>query len=414
MAKRWDRTTIDLGLSAGAEILQKLGGYVVLAILARHFDKARMGELFFGFSLGTIVSAATELGTSRYLVRTVAVSPALAAERLGEVLSLRSALSVAAFVLVAAGAYGLHPASAPVVVTAVGATLLGNLYYVVGAVLVGQRQVGLRVATGLAAPAASLAAVLSVIGLGGSFQAVLLAYATASGVPLVVGLLVARRLLGRFSLAFDPAAWSRIMRVSLPFFLLSALGLFHFKADTLLLFTLASPVAVATYETGYKLLEASRIAVRPTDMVFLPIGSALAADQKWVELGALRNKLLSAAGGLGVLAGLGLAASAGLAVPLLWGDAYGDTIPVVHVLALAVPSVFVGFVATYLAVAMQREQRAVRVLAAALVANVLLNLWLIPRLGALGAAWATVATETLAAILLLRLTFHVAASQRDA
>ena len=41
--------------------------------------------------------------------------------------------------------------------------------------------------------------------------------------------------------------------------------------------TLAGPVAVASYEAGYKLLEASRVALRPALLVLYPVSAALAA-----------------------------------------------------------------------------------------------------------------------------------------
>src|SRR6266511_2757302 len=102
----WTKTRADLALATLAEVIQKLSGYAVLAILARHFDQPRMGKLFFAMALASVIAAGTELGTSRYLVRAVATGPEAALRRLGEVVALRAPLALGAFLLLAAGRSG--------------------------------------------------------------------------------------------------------------------------------------------------------------------------------------------------------------------------------------------------------------------------------------------------------------------
>jgi O-antigen/teichoic acid export membrane protein len=97
--------------------------------------------------------------------------------------------------------------------------------------------------------------------------------------------------------------------------------------------------------------------------------------------------------------------AAGLIVRLVWGAAYGDTAAVLRILYLAVPPLYLGFIATFLAGALHREGAAARVLALCLAANVALNLFAIPRWGPLGAAWTTLITETLAASWILWLVY---------
>jgi O-antigen/teichoic acid export membrane protein len=208
---------------------------------------------------------------------------------------------------------------------------------------------------------------------------------------------------GPIPLRWDPLVARATARASLPFFALNTLGLAHFKADTVLLFLLTTPAAVATYEAGYKLLEVSRIAVRPAAVVFLPVWAAIAAREDWRGFGLAFRRLLRMAGIAGVAAAVALLALAGLLVPLLWGDRYADAVGVTQVLALAVPAVFLSIVATLAAGALRLEGAAAKVLAGCLLINVGLNLVAIPRWGVLGAAGCTVVTEGLATLGLLRL-----------
>jgi O-antigen/teichoic acid export membrane protein len=399
----WTKTRADLALATLAEVIQKLSGYAVLAILARHFDQARMGELFFAMALASVIAAGTELGTSRYLVREVATGPAAALRRLGEVLALRTPLALGGFLLVAAGVRLIRPELTPIVLPAVAAGLLNDLSYTFGAFLIGSREVGLRIAAGLCGPAALVTLVAVAVSRGATLEQVLLCYVLAAIVPLTALALVVRRRFGPVPLTGTRGGAAAAARASLPFFLLTALGVIHFKVDALLLFALATPAAVAIYEAGYKLFEVSRFVVRPTATVFFPVSSMLAGRGDWAGFERTLRRLLTVSGGVAACISVVVLLAAGLIVRLVWGDQYGDTVPVLRILYLAVPAVYLGFVATFIAGALHLEAAAAKVLAVCLVANVTLNLLAIPRWGPIGAAWSTLLTETLATTWLLRL-----------
>jgi len=401
---QWTKTRADLALATGGEVVQKLSGYAVLAILARHFDKAAMGRLFFAMALTSVVAAATELGTGRYLVREVATRPEAALRRLGEVIALRAPLALGAFLLLAAGVSLTRPGLAPILLPAAVAGLLNDLSYSFGAFLVGRREVGLRLATGLSGPIVLVTLVALAVSRGATLPQVLLCYVVAALVPLAAGALVIRRRFGRFPLA-SLGKGVAAGRASLPFFLLTALGIAHFKVDALLLFALATPTAVATYEAGYKLFEVSRFVVRPTATVFYPLSAELAGRGDWEGFARTLRRLLVLAGGVAAAISLAVLVAAGLIVRLVWGGTYGDTAAVLRILYLAVPPLYLGFIATFLAGALHREGAAARVLALCLAANVALNLFAIPRWGPLGAAWTTLITETLAASWILWLVY---------
>ena len=403
---QWTKTRVDLALATGGEIVQKLSGYAVLAILARHFSKADMGRLFFAMALTSVIAAATELGTGRYLVREVAVRPEVALRRLGEVIALRTPLIIAAFLLTAAGVLFIKPSLAPIIVAATAAGLLNDLFYSLGAFLIGQRQVGLRLAAGLSGPLVLVTLVAVSVSLDATLPQVLICYVLAALVPLSAGAWVIVRRFGAIPLAGAQSGAISAARASLPFFLLTALGIVHFKVDALLLFALATPAAVAVYETGYKLFEVSRFVVRPTATVFYPVSAALAGKGDWAGLRRTLRRLLLLAGGVGAGITVVVLVAAELVVRMVWGRHYGETVWVLRVLYLAVPALYLGFVATFLAGALHQEAKAARVLALCLAANIALNLVAIPRWGPLGAAWSTVVTETLAASSLLWVVFR--------
>lgn len=403
---RWTKVKADLALATSAEVVQKLAGYAVLAILARYVDQTDMGRVFFAFTLAWVVAVVTELGTSRYLVREVATRPESGLDRLGEVLALRVPLVAGGFMLVNAAVAMVQPELAPVVLPVSAAVLAGDLYYAFAAFLIGRREVGLRLATGLSGPVVLVLLVVGMVRRGATLEEFLACYVIASLVPLGAAAVVVWRRFGPIRLAASRAGVWNAARGSLPFFFLTALGIVHFKVDTLLLFGLTSPAAVAIYETGYKLFEVSRLVVRPTATVFFPVTAALAAAGDWTGFARVLRRLLLLSGALGAGLAAVMVVAAGLVVTLAWGDRYADTAPVLRILYLAVPAVYVAFVATFAAGSLHLEGAAARVLAVCLAMNVGLNLVVIPRWGPIGAAWTTLATEMLAAAWLLGLVLH--------
>jgi O-antigen/teichoic acid export membrane protein len=399
----WRKIKLDLTMALGSQLLQKLAGFVVLMVLARHLDKGVMGQFFLAGTLATFLALATELGVNRYLMRSSAQRPDEALVALGHVLALRLPLMLIGYVVLAAAVFVLQrELTVPVLLTSLY-VLLQEFGYTFSALMLGLGRVAMRTVTTLIAQVLTVALVLGAVALNAGLTAVLVVFVAANVVTIALTVVLVRRRIGPFRLDWPHTEARAIVRESLPFFLLSVLGVIHFKVDSLMLGILRDYEQVATYEAGYKFLEVSRFVVRPAAMVFFPLCSALAARQDWPAYEQVMRKLLVVSGGIGMATAAVMLIASAWIVQLVFGDAYIGSVPVVRILYLAVPSVFLGFVASFLAPSLHLERSAVRITSACLLLNIALNALVIPRHGAEGAAWATLATETLLAVWLLGL-----------
>ncbi|HET7601053.1 MAG TPA: oligosaccharide flippase family protein, partial [Gemmatimonadales bacterium] len=240
----------DLLLATSLELWHKLAGYVVLVLLARHLAKAAMGDLLLALAVSSFGAVVTELGTSRLLVREIAQGAEATLARLGEVLALRVPLAAAVYAALVGGTFALRPALGPVVALAAAAVLLGDLYHSFGAVFVGRREVWLRLATGMVGSLVLIPLVVLALRLGAGLGGVLVCYVAAAAVSLAVAAAAVRARVGPVRVAWGASAAWAAAQPAFPFFLMTALGLAHFKADTVLLYLLASPATVATYEAA--------------------------------------------------------------------------------------------------------------------------------------------------------------------
>jgi O-antigen/teichoic acid export membrane protein len=103
----------------------------------------------------------------------------------------------------------------------------------------------------------------------------------------------------------------------------------------------------------------------------------------------------------GAALGLSLSSSAGVLVPALYGERLRAAAQFLRILALTLPAVFLGSVLISRLVAEGRQRRWTLAASIAAATNVMLNFLMIPRVGARGAAAATLVTEwTMVALVL--------------
>ena len=391
---------LDLALATSSDVLRKLLGYVVLATLARALSTSDMGELFFAMTFASMFALVTELGTHRYLTRKVAQRPERAIDHLSEVLSLRLPAVGAAFLLLNGIGWLFMPERVHILLPISLYVLVGDLYYSFGSLFLGLRRVGYRFATGLIDVVLLVALVLVAVRLGWSLSAVLVCYVVSSVTLVGVTALIVRWRFGRYRFVPDVARLRAVATESFPFFLLVSLGLLYFKVDTMMIAFMRSAEDVARYEAGFKFFEISRFAVRSAGMVFFPLCAGLVARNDWVSLRALVRKLLMVAAGAGTVLSVGVIGLAPVFVPLVWGSAYDASIPVVRVLFLGLPFLYMSYVSTFVAQALALEREVVWVMAVAVLGNVSMNAVAVPTWGPLGAAWTTVIGESLLALAL--------------
>ncbi|SNT33554.1 polysaccharide biosynthesis C-terminal domain-containing protein [Tropicimonas sediminicola] len=393
----WER---DLVLSVLSQLVQKLPGLVGAVVLARHFDIALMGQFFFCGVIAAIAATVSHLGTDRALNRSVAQNPEGALEMLGKVLPLRLVAIAGLWV----GINGIVALVAPdllaICALTTGYMLLGNLFFSFSAVFVGLRWAGLRLVIGAIGPLLIALSSCAVF-LGWSLPAVLALYCCANALMVAVAIRVTRARLGRPDLVWNFDALRPVLLLSAPFLAIEIVLLIQAKIDVLMIYAMSTPAAVAEYETSYRLLEVTRTLIRPLMMVFVPIAAAMAATGDHAGLARVVRRLLAGVSLAGAVLALVSIAFAEPIVVTVWGETYRSGADIFSVLALATVPLFLGLASLHLAGALHRERSGLRILMLTALVNAGTNAMVIPRFGALGAAWTTFATECLAALALM-------------
>jgi O-antigen/teichoic acid export membrane protein len=374
--------------------------------MTRHLSRDRMGEFFLAAAIGTIAAQATELGTSRHLIRSVARDRGRALEYLASVISLRLPMMLLVFVLVNAACLVARPALSGTLVLVSFYLLLQDLVFTFSAFFVGLELYGYRVTIELVGQVVLAGLVLLVVSQGGGLQALLWAYVATHATVVAVTFGIVRARHGPVHLRWNPEDGKQVLRQSLPVFGITILDAVHFKAGTVLLGFLQPLPAVASYEAAYRLFEVSRLGIRPIALIFYPICVALAARHDWPELRRLFRKLTATSLLIGAAAALVVVTAAGILVPLVFGAKYADSVPLARVLFLAAPTLFTGVLTVFLIHTLHLELIALRVVISCIVANVALNAVAIPLWGPMGAACVTLVTQSIWTLWIVRIVLQ--------
>ena len=382
--------------------MNKAPSLVAAMILTRAFSPETMGYYFVFSAVCFLILIPTTFGTHQFLVRGVAKAPNDSLELLRDVLALKLSLTLIALGLVNLGVAIAAPSHLLVMAPISLFVLAGDFSTSFGAFITGQRAFLLRFLVSLPGPIVLVSSVPLIVGAGATLSTTLLCFVASSLVAVMVGWATVRIKYGRFSMGnVDFAGIRRLLILCSPFVGLEILQVIQFKADALMVFWIISSEAAAQYETAYRLLEVSRIVARPLATSALPICAFLIAQGDWTAARSRAGQAVLYAALLGfVPMAMGLIAPEWI-MTFVWGAAYEQGAGILRVLLLGTPLVYVVLIGVMLTIVLEREIALIKIMCAAAVFNILLNALVIPTWGGTGAAWTTLATETLIVIGLL-------------
>ena len=179
--------------------------------------------------------------------------------------------------------------------------------------------------------------------------------------------------------------WNEAITLGLVLFLIQL----YFRIDTIMLGLLVSESEVGLYSVAVNLVEGTFFI--PT-IVMAAIFPGL-SQAKHFSLYFRKGILLLTLSG--IFAGSAIFFLAEWIIHLFFAAEFQNSAEILQILALAIPLVFWGHLMTQSLVALDHNRIYLGITAGGVLLNVLMNFWLIPEHGALGAAVATVITEAL-------------------
>ena len=370
-----------------------IGLLIVNILAARVLGTEVYGRFAFAYALVALFEVLTDIGMREYLVREIARARDRTGAFLGEALALKTALCLVTIVVLAVvvWALGLSPESRTTVAVLCVAMVAKSYKLVLRAPLIAheryRREAALAMADRLLVVVACAAALL----LDGRLLTFVIAFAGAGVANLAVTALAA----GSLRAQLGRGARARIvdlLRASIPFGLTAAAFLAYFRFDSVMLAIMRSEHDVGWYNAAYRLTEGLIVIPSLIQYAIFPRLSVLHKESResTEQLGVRAVKYLAAIAT--PLAAIGILLARPLVV-WIYGEEYLPTVESLQILLLGLPFMFAWSVLTVLLNATDRPKVPFVGVAVGATVNVLLNLFMIPWLGHLGASLSTVAAE---------------------
>jgi O-antigen/teichoic acid export membrane protein len=385
----------------GTEALARIASFGVLLLAARQLGPGDFGTYLYGLGMGFVLAQGADFGLQLLIAREVAIRGRAAAPLVRMAVGLKLALSAAIVLLFVPLTIG-HPPLVRIALAALGAAMvLQTFIEFTGHVFRGHqqlyREVHLLTSTRLLAAAAA-GLVLWLDGRLLPLAIVVLATALA-GSALAGWMLFRQGWLGTDAPAGYGAAGAARVRIgelirgALPLGVGIVLSVVYLRAGWVLLYHLTGQEAVGQLGAAQRLMEAAQLVPAAAMAAIFPAyARALRTDGS-----GARRLGRSGAGTLAVLGGVAAVTiwlTADWAMPALFGPAYRHAAPILQVLALGVPLMFVNYLLTHLLIARGRQALVAWFGAAVLACHLAASWYLIPRWGPVGVAASMVLAES--------------------
>jgi O-antigen/teichoic acid export membrane protein len=390
------RVVANMAAKGSAFVVEKGAQFALVVAAGRTLGEAGFGRFSFATNLAVLLAFVTDLGLTTWTTRALARGREEGAAVLGTGLRLRLWAAIPVVLALAGVAVAVDDRALALAVVALGVTYLARgLCDHARAVFRAHERLGdegkLNAAIAVLGAAAGIAGLrLGAGGLGALAAGVM----AGTLVGAAYGFVLLGRNYGPWAGPADRALARRMLREAAPFYLAGAFTLLYARADVLLLKPLSFDAEVGAYRAAGQLVDlVKQLPVLLMTATFPQLARGY-QDSRAALVRTERIIMRLLLGG-GILLGGTLALAAEPIIMLVFGPGYDRAVPVLRTLAPAVPLLFVNCGVLHFFVARDRGTLNLAFAAVMVVVSGGVNLVLDRRLGAVGAAAATVVTEAM-------------------
>jgi len=390
-ARRTFRNILSLLVSRS---LSKVVAFFVSVWLVRYLGTEDLGMLETALGFVALFGYISDFGTQHFVIREVSRERNATAAYLSNFLSLQIVFGIVLFGLIVliANVFEYEPLIRQAIYLAGAGLIVFGMSAPFKAIFYAHEAIHLSafLTVVYAAAGAMLTAGGILIGCGVRFFA---GISMVSGLAIVVA---SHRICGkRFvlpRLGNDVGLWWRMLKMSFPYALLMGATIIYRKIDVQMLYAMKGKIEVGYYSAVLRFLNPLIMQGQAIVAAMLPVLSRKFAVSKG-EFRFAAEKTVKYVAALGIPMAVGAFLLSDEIILLLYGEAFGRSAAALQILSWTLALSFLTVVVTYSLVAAGRVLMMAAFNALGVLANVLLNLVLIPRYSFLGAATATVACE---------------------
>jgi len=391
-------------IQTGGKLISTVIGLIVIAMMTRYLGREGYGQYTIIIAFLQFFGILIDLGLTVVTLQMISEPGNKTDKILSNIFTIRL-LSALFFLSLAPLVVTFFPYD-PIVKTGVAITTLSFLFIALNQIVIGVFQKNFRMEKVAIAEIAGrlvlLALVIIFIAMKFSLLFILGAIVAGSFINFIFNFIASRRF-AKIKLAFDWDVWKKIIYRSWPIAIAITLNLIYLKSDTIILSLYFPDSLVGLYGAPYRVVEITVMFPIMFLGLILPLLSNYWARQKLDKFNELVQNAFDA---LIILATPMVIGTIFLAEPIMVfvaGPDFIDSGPILKILIIATGIIFMATLFGHTVVAINKQRVAIwGYLATAIVA--LLGYFIfIPRYSVFGAAWVTVVSEGMIALI----TFYI-------
>lgn len=388
------RVPLNATLLSSSQFLRAVIGFLFFLFLARRLGPIDYGKYMFAFAFAEIFSILGDFGLHEYSIREMARKPEDLNKRLAGILGLKTILSsLSAAVMIAMLPLIGKDADVSMAVAAFALAQIGYSWFYASTIAYSVKQdLHIQAFLWLMEKALFAGAGVAVLLAGRDFVAVAFSNTFVQFGGGILAIWIAWRRYGPFARSLQPDKWIGYLKAAFPFGLIVAFYLIYFRIDSVMISFFRGDAEVGQYNAAYSLVAA---------LMFIPSGLVAAMFPQLA--GTYRSPDDNLDGPFQRASRWLLVFSLPMAIGgwlladqlilFLLDETYLPAAAALAVLAWALPVWYITFLQGNMLTIIERQKAVAVVGFINMLANIVLNLIIIPRYGFTGAAVTTLVTE---------------------
>lgn len=380
--------TQNTSFLTAASVLQKVISFVYFTIIARLIGVENTGVYFFALTFTTMFTVVADLGMGPVLTREVAKYPENTNIYLSTAFWTKIIFGLLAYILVVFFINILnYPEATKILVYLSGVTMFfDNLHNAFYAVFRARKNLIYESVGMVGSQAITLVIGSLALFLHWPIYWLILAYAIPSILNFAFSAFFLRRMYNlNYNIAFDRSVFKLFLLFAWPFATAGIISRFYSYSDSLLMSKMLTVQDLGWWSVPYKMTFAFQFIPVALSASVYPVMSALFLNEK-EKIGGLFLKSWRYLLAIVFPLSFGLIALAQPVIIKLYKPQYAPAVPVLQILLVSLIFTFLSFITGAVLNASNNQKIQTLLLTLALIVNVVCNLFLIPRLGIIGAA----------------------------
>lgn len=388
------RVLKNAGVMLAANVTQKVFTFFWIMYMARYLGVLEFGIFTFGIGFTELFATFADFGLNTFMEREVARDKSVARKYLGNIFIIKMITTIFAWGVIIAILHLLDYSGQvkTVVYLLVAHILLRTFSNMFNTIIRAHEKMEYQSLGDIFGNALTLCGIIFVITQGYSIEAFALVYVITSAINLIYTLAICAWKFVLPKLEVDWQFWKNSIKNAWPMGTMGIFYIIYFRVDTVMISFLKNEADVGFYGAAFRLSEILIVLPAIFEVSIFPVLSRFYKNSKSSFYKAYEKSMQYL---FSIALPLALAATvfAPLIINLIYGQQYENSVSAFRILVWAAAIMYVTIIQGTVFIAADKQLLRMKIFAASVVMNIVLNLVAIPRFSYIGASVTTVISE---------------------